>query len=45
MKIVTHNLYIFLDIQEPRVFYKNTDKLTIEMWSQIIEKVAVFGLG
>ena len=43
---LTHNLHIFWDIQEPNVFYKNyrCSKLTVEMWSPIVEKVAVFAL-
>ena len=37
---------MFLEIQASRAFYKIKDwtKLTIEMWSQIVEKGAVFGL-
>ena len=38
---------MFLDIQNPKVFYKFNDffKLTVVMLSQIVKKVAVFGLG
>ena len=39
---------MFLDIQEPRVYFtkmKDWTQLTIEIWSQIVQKVAVFGIG
>ena len=38
---------MFLDTHELRVLRKIKDwtKLTIEMWSQIFYKLAVFGLG
>ena len=47
IKILTQYLHMYLDIQEPRVFYKMQDwtNLTVEMWSQIVQKVAVFGIG
>ena len=47
IEILTHNLHMLLDTQEPKVFYKVKDflKLTVVMWPHIVEKVAVFGLG
>ena len=39
---------MFLDLQDPKMFYKNEkkkSKLTVEMWSQIVKKGTVFGLG
>ena len=37
---------MFLDMQELRVPYKVKDwiKLTVEMWSQIVQKLAIFGV-
>ena len=44
--MLTHTLHMFLNIKEFRVFKENKDciKVTIEMWSLYILKVAVFGL-
>ena len=36
---------MFLDIHKLCVFYKGWTKVTVEMWSQIVETGAVFGLG
>ena len=39
---------MLFDTQEPKVFYKKIKiflKLTFIMWPQIVENMAVFGLG
>ena len=47
IEILTYHLHRSLDIKERRAFYKKKDwiKRIVEMCSQIVEKVAVFGLG
>ena len=46
IKILTQNLQLFSGHPRAKDFYKNErTKLTIEIRSQIFEKVAVFGLG